>query len=237
MRRVGVTDPGDAVALARRVAAQSNLEYAGVAFYPGHIRAAAAGQDEALGALRDQLSRTLAALDDAGLAPPVVSAGSTPTLWRTHELPRITEIRPGSYVYNDRTIASMGACSWDDCAMTVLATVVSTSVKGQAVIDAGSKALGREPMGSAADGFGQLLEHPEVKVVRMSEEHGVIDTSSTSWTPRVGDRVRVIPNHVCVAISLFDLAYGIRGDEVALTWRIDARGRGQEPFPGSQTLA
>ena len=84
-----------------------------------------------------------------GCIRPSVSGGSTPTLWHTHELDGVTEFRPGTYVYNDRTTAAIGACSWDDCALTVLATVVSTAVPGQAVIDAGSKSLGREPMRGA----------------------------------------------------------------------------------------
>ena len=232
MRRIGLRDPNAVVELARYVTSQRSLEFAGIALYPGHIRCSAPEQDVALSELRSSLSATLDALDHAALTPPVVSAGSTPTLWRTHELPRITEIRPGSYAYNDRTIAGMGACAWDDCAMTILSTVVSTSVPGQAVIDAGSKALGREPMNATPhEGFGQLLDFPDVRVVRMSEEHGILDLSTSSWRPRIGDRVRVIPNHVCVAVSLFDITYGIRGDEVEATWRIDARGRGQEPIP------
>jgi D-serine deaminase-like pyridoxal phosphate-dependent protein len=134
-------------------------------------------------------------------------------------------------VYNDRTTAAIGACAWEDCAATVLATVVSTSVRGQAVIDAGSKALGREPMrGAEGEGFGQLLEHPEVLVTRMSEEHGILDVSGSEWNPRVGERVRVVPNHVCVAVSLFDITYGVRGEVVETSWRIDARGRGHQPL-------
>ena len=82
-------------------------------------------------------------------APRVVSGGSTPTLWNTHELTGVTEFRPGTYVYNDRGTAAIGACDWDDCALTVLATVVSTAVPNQAVVDAGTKALGREPMRGA----------------------------------------------------------------------------------------
>lgn len=232
MRRVGLREPERIVEIAKYVASQRSLDFTGIALYPGHIRSSPAEQDVALAQLRTDLSIVLDALDHAGLPPAIVSAGSTPTLWRTHEIPQVNEIRPGSYVYNDRTLAETGACSWDDCAMTVFATVVSTSVRGQAVIDAGSKALGREPMNNAPDeGFGQLLERPEVRVVRMSEEHGVLDLTNTEWNPRVGERVRVIPNHVCVAVSLFDITYGVRGDDVENTWRIDARGRGQEPIP------
>jgi D-serine deaminase-like pyridoxal phosphate-dependent protein len=230
MRRVGVTSPADAIALARHIVAQPSLRFSGVEIYPGHIRETVANQDAALEQLSADLSRTLDAFDDASLTPPTVSAGSTPTLWRTHELPRITEIRPGSYVYNDRTSTAIGASAWDDCALSVLATVVSTSVTGHAVIDAGSKALGREPVrGAEGEGFGQLLEHPEVLVTRMSEEHGILDLSSSTWRPRIGDRVRVVPNHVCVTVHLYDLMYGVRGDAVEMSWPVDARGRGHRP--------
>jgi D-serine deaminase-like pyridoxal phosphate-dependent protein len=138
----------------------------------------------------------------------------------------VTEIRPGTYVFNDRTTAEIGACSWDDCALTVLATVVSTAVPGQAVVDAGTKALGREPIrGSDAAGFGALLEQPDVTVKAMSEEHGMLDLSRTSWRPEVGDRVRVVPNHVCIVVHLNDTVYGIRSDEIETSWPVAARGR------------
>jgi D-serine deaminase-like pyridoxal phosphate-dependent protein len=94
------------------------------------------------------------------------------------------------------------------------------------VVDAGTKALGREPMPEPADGFGQVLEHPEVVVVRMSEEHGVLDLSQSSWQPVVGERVRIVPNHVCIVVHLNDVAYGVCADRVETSWPIDARGRG-----------
>jgi D-serine deaminase-like pyridoxal phosphate-dependent protein len=192
------------------------------------VREPVGEQDDKLSALGTSLERALERFGEAGLPPRVVSGGSTPTLWRTHELPGVTEFRPGTYVYNDRTTASIGACAWDDCALTVLATVVSTAVPGQAVIDAGTKALGREPVrGADGEGFGQLLEHPEVVVARMSEEHGVLDLAGSDWRPEVGERVRIVPNHVCIVVHLADLVYGARGDRVASSWPVAARGRGQ----------
>jgi D-serine deaminase-like pyridoxal phosphate-dependent protein len=166
------------------------------------------------------------ALRDAGLPAPVVSGGSTPAAWRMHEVRGVTEVRPGTYVYNDRTTATIGACDWDDCALTVLATVVSTAVKGQAVIDAGSKTLGREPLRAEGDGYGALLDHPEVVVARMSEEHGILDLSKSSWRPRLGDQVRIVPNHVCIVVHLFDEIIGVRGHAVETRWPVAARGRG-----------
>jgi D-serine deaminase-like pyridoxal phosphate-dependent protein len=227
MHRVGLPAIADALALAREAAELSGVDFSGIAFYPGHIREPVDEQDAKLGAMEEALDTALARFGAAGLPPRVVSGGSTPTLWRTHELPGVTELRPGTYVYNDRTTAAIGACAWEDCALTVLATVVSTAVPGQAVIDAGTKSLGREPVrGADGEGFGQLLEHPEVVVARMSEEHGVLDLSGTGWKPEVGERVRVVPNHVCIVVHLNDLVYGVRGDSVETSWPVAARGRG-----------
>jgi D-serine deaminase-like pyridoxal phosphate-dependent protein len=229
MHRVGLPVVDDAIALAHRIRAAKPLTFGGIAFYPGHIRDAVDSQDAKLDALRSALGEALARFERAGLPPDAVSGGSTPTMWRTHEIPGVTEFRPGTYIFNDRTTAEIGACEWDDVALTVLATVVSTAVPGQAVIDTGSKALGREPLRAGAggdDGFGSLLEHPEVVVKGMSEEHGILDLSRTTWRPVVGERVRVIPNHVCVVVHLNDVVYGVRGETVETSWPVAARGRG-----------
>jgi D-serine deaminase-like pyridoxal phosphate-dependent protein len=228
MHRVGVPVVADAIALARAVRARPPLVFEGIAFYPGHVREPVGEQEGKLAALDAALRSAIEAFDRDGLRPPVVSGGSTPTIWRSHELSNVTEIRPGTYVYNDRTTAAIGACEWEHCALTVLATVVSTAVPGQAVIDSGTKALGREPMRGTdtADGFGCLLEHPEVVVKAMSEEHGMLDLSATNWRPEVGERVRVIPNHVCIVVHLNDLVVGVRADVVETTWPVAARGRG-----------
>lgn len=240
MRRTGVGAPTAACDLAAFVAERDHLVYDGVAFYPGHVRQTTGAQAPAMAGVSRQVEGTLEALARARLPAVVVSGGSTPAAWRMHEIPGLTEVRPGTYVYNDRVTAAIGACEWDACALTVLATVVSTSVPGQAVIDAGSKALGREPMdhtrvdaadgteapaGGRVDGFGALLDRPEVVVSRLSEEHGVLDLSRTHWTPAVGDTVRVVPNHACVAVHLNDLVYGVRDDVVETRWPVAARGR------------
>ncbi|MGE0552622.1 MAG: alanine racemase [Gemmatimonadales bacterium] len=227
MHRVGVGTVEEAIALAKLIRDREPLEYAGIAFYPGHLRQPLADQTEGLAAVASALERWLAALDTAGVRPTIVSGGSTPTVFQTTQMAGATEIRPGTYVYNDREIVSIGSVAREDCALTVLATVVSTAVPGQAVIDAGTKALGREPLRvGAGQGFGELLDRPEVTVKGMSEEHGILDLSRTSWKPQVGERVRIIPNHVCIVTHLNDFVYGIRDDEVETTWPIVARGRG-----------
>ena len=227
MKRVGVATPQQVVDLARQVWRSPPLRYAGVAFYPGHIREPLSEQGPALERLSADLRTVLRTLEGEGLAPPVVSGGSTPAAWRMHEVEGLTEVRPGTYVYNDRTTAAIGACSWDDCALTVVATVISTTVPGQVVVDAGSKALGREPMrGAPGEGFGALLDRPELIVSRMSEEHGIIELGDdTDWRPKVGDIVRIVPNHVCVVVHLFDEIHGLRDDVVETSWPVAARGR------------
>ena len=226
MHRVGVASPEKAVTLAKHVRDTSSLRFAGMLFYPGHIRESVDQQSASLTQLQIDIARYVNALEDAGLPPGVVSGGSTPAAWRMHEVPGVTEVRPGTYVYNDRTTANIGACDWDDCALTVLATVVSTAVKGQAVIDAGTKALGREPLRAEGDGYGALLDRPDIVVSRMSEEHGILDLSKTDWRPRLGDQVRIVPNHVCIVVQLFDEIVGVRGHAVETVWDVAARGRG-----------
>ena len=212
-----------------------SLEYRGITFYPGHIRGPVGGHTPELDRLRTALQAVTGKLRAAGLEPKVVSGGSTPTVWRSHEIDGVTEIRPGTYAYNDRTTAQIGACDWSDCALTVLATVVSTAVPGQAVIDAGSKALGREPGQGDGDGFGALLDRPEVTVQRLSEEHGILDLGESAWRPAVGELVRVVPNHVCIAVHLHEVIYGIRGDRIETSWPVVARGRRPDPSEGRES--
>ncbi len=231
MRRVGVQSLDDAVTLARHIASLPALDVAGVAFYPGHVRGPVAEHGPQLAALGRLVADAKRAFERAGIPLTIVSAGSTPTIWRTHEVLGVNEMRPGTYIFNDRTTTEIGACSPDDCALTVLATVVSTAVPGQAVIDAGAKALGREPIrGSDVEGFGALRDDPGVVVKSMSEEHGILDLSRSTWRPRVGDRVRVVPNHVCIVVHLADVVYGVHGDDAVSSWPVAARGRGQPVF-------
>jgi D-serine deaminase-like pyridoxal phosphate-dependent protein len=224
MRRIGLSAEAGAE-LARLVTQRPPLVYRGIAFYPGHIRQTIDRQGAELERLSRGVRSAIETFDRAGIPPEIVSGGSTPTVWKTHEIGGVTEIRPGTYVYNDRITAQLGACDWSDCALTILATVVSTSVPEQAVIDAGSKALGREPAEGEGAGYGALLDRPEVVVRRLSEEHGILDLTATGWRPSVGDQVRVVPNHVCVAVHLHEVVYGIRGGRLETSWPVTARGR------------
>lgn len=227
MGRVGVGTPEEAVALARHAVESDGVGYRGVMFYPGHVRRVEGDQDPALTALSDRLRVFLEALGKAGLEAEVVSGGSTPTFWYSHRIEGLTEVRPGTNIFNDRTTAAIGACEWDECAYSVLATVVSTAVRGQAVVDAGSKALAKEELRGDGTGFGALLDDPKVVVRALSEEHGILDLSRTDWQPQVGDLVRIVPNHVCASVNLQDRLLGARGGEIVDAWDVAGRGRGR----------
>ncbi|MDT8341149.1 MAG: alanine racemase [Longimicrobiales bacterium] len=226
LRRVGVAGPEAAVALAAAAAGAQGTTFGGLLFYAGHIRAPGPDQERDLAALGDHLRRVYDALDAAGLPPATVSGGTTPTLWRSHEVPGLTEIRPGTCIYNDRDALGQGAARPEDLAYTVLATVVSTAVPGRAAVDAGSKALAKEERGGA--GYGVLLDRPEVTVVALSEEHGMLDLSRTDWRPAVGERVRIVPNHVCTSVNLQDAVLAVHPDAPPELWPLEGRGRG--PF-------
>ena len=228
MHRTGVSGVDALVELCAAVSAIATLRFEGIAVYPGHVREHVKLQDQKIAVLQRTLDGALDALQRRGLETRVVSGGSTPMLFRSHEIKSLTEIRPGTYVFNDRTTALVGGCTMEQCALTVLATVVSTSVAGQAVIDAGTKALGREPLpGGDGEGYGSVVDHPEATVTRMSEEHGMLDLTRSNWRPRVGERVRIVPNHVCIVVHLNDVVFGVRGDQVVTSWGVDARGRGE----------
>ncbi|HET7233179.1 MAG TPA: alanine racemase [Longimicrobium sp.] len=225
MHRVGVQTPDEAVTLATLAAELNGVEFRGLMFYPGHVRTRIDTQDAALGELADTVARFVDAAARCGLKPHVVSGGSTPTFWRSHEVGAATEVRPGTNIFNDRTTFAVGACAWDQIAYSVVATVVSTSRPGQVVIDAGAKALARDPLPTDDPGLGALLDRPEVTVRSVSEEHGILDLSQTDWRPRVGDRVRVVPNHVCVSVNLHERLYGVRDGDVVEEWEVSGRGR------------
>jgi len=221
--RVGVQTPEQVVQLAAAAAENEGVSFRGILFYPGHIRMARQEQGALVRAVADRLRATLEALTAAELPAQIVSGGSTPTLWDSHLMPGLTEIRSGSCIYFDREALEVGVAGREDLAYTVLATVVSTAVPGHAVVDAGSKALAKE--GRGGNGFGVLLDHPDVVVTSLSEEHGVLDLGGTRWQPSIGERVRIVPNHVCVSVNLQD-ALLARDENEHRMITLEARGRG-----------
>ena len=213
--RCGVQTPAQALALARQIELAPGLRFGGLMTYPPKhgLEKSNAWFDEAL-----------ATFKQAGIAVPKVTAGNSPDMWAPGGGP-VTERRPGTYIYYDRMQVRDKVASFDDCALTVLATVVSRPTATRVVIDAGSKSLAYDPVaGDLSLGHG-LVMGTELVVKSLSEEHGVIEMPVASDWPRVGERLRIIPNHVCVVSNLFDTVTLTSGDEVRDTLPVASRGR------------
>ncbi|MBK9167893.1 MAG: alanine racemase [Bryobacterales bacterium] len=224
--RVGVTPGPDVVALAKFLQSLPGLSFEGITFYPGHIKKA--GEDGASDEAR--LSQTVRGVLDLlrhdGIVPNIVSGGSTPSLFDCHTVDGLTEIRPGTYVYNDVNTVVSGACTFDDCAVSILVTVVSTARPNQMIIDGGSKTFSSDRLvGSTALSFGRLVEAPGAVFCNMNEEHGYVNLEKAERRFAVGDRVRMIPNHVCAAVNLHENVYGVRNGTVEVTWQVEGRGK------------
>jgi D-serine deaminase-like pyridoxal phosphate-dependent protein len=223
--RTGVQSPEASLSLAQQAARTRAVRLDGLMIYPGHL-GPVEGQAEELSRISELVDRTLDLWRRAGLEAATVSGGSTPTARRSHLVPSLTEIRPGTYIFNDLKTVAGGHATLDDCAARVCCTVVSDAVPGSVVLDAGSKALSSELLRqSPGDGYGCVVEHPEARIVRLSEEHGVVDVSRCSRRPKVGERVHVVPNHICTCVNMFDRMW-LRHEDGALEEAlVDARGR------------
>jgi D-serine deaminase-like pyridoxal phosphate-dependent protein len=212
MGRCGVQSPGEALALAKKISAAPGLRFGGLMTYP-----AAGGYTAAEAWLGD----AVALLCRSGLQCETVSSGGSPDLWHSGGASVITEYRPGTYIYLDRYQVAQGVGALEDCALTVLSTVVSRPTTDRAILDAGSKALTSDTLGMT--GFGILTQHPEALISGLSEEHGTVALNGANLA--VGDRVRILPNHACVVSNLFDEVHLISGDQVIDIIPVAARGR------------
>ena len=210
--RCGVMTPKAAVALAKYIASQAGLTFGGLMTYPP------AGQ---VAAVQNWLVKAKTLIEAEGLKVPVISNGGSPGMWHAQDVPIATEYRIGTYVYNDRSLQDRGVCTWDDCALSVLVTVISVPSVGRAVVDAGTKVLTSDLLG--LDGHGHVLGRPDIKVAGLSEEHGVLTADAIDL--KVGDRLRIIPNHVCVVSNMLDEVQLIRGEATLGPCPVVARGK------------
>lgn len=214
MGRAGVTEVDGVVALARTIDATAGLSFGGIMTYP------AAGKAKEACAW---LEAAVAALAKAGLPPKIISTGGTPDLWHAHETKIATEYRPGTYIYLDRFQVTRGVGATEDCALTVLTTVVSRPTEDRAIVDAGSKSLTSDLLGLS--GYGEVLGYPDAVITGLSEEHGTIDFSASLKKPAIGERLHILPNHVCPVVNLFDQVHMASNGHVVRTERVAARGR------------
>lgn len=224
LHRTGVQTPEEAVALARQVKTSSALSLEGLFFYPGHIKDASDASIAQLKQVGELVDGTLD-LWRREFPAPIVSGGSTPTAFISHHLPSVTEIRPGTYIFYDMNGVHGGYAKIVDCAARVHATVVSTAVPGQFVLDCGSKTLTSDRCGPAPDsGHGYIIEYPMAKIAKLTEEHAQVDASGCDHLPKPGERVTVIPNHICPCVNLQDSVYW-NDDGRIIRLTVDARGK------------
>ncbi|MBA2707234.1 MAG: alanine racemase [Gemmatimonadaceae bacterium] len=227
LHRTGVQSPTDALQLAQHVARTSGVRLDGIMCYPGHIKVAIPDQPPVLSPVSQILAQTLDLWRRAGLQAAIVSGGSSPTAYQSHLIPQITEIRPGTYIYNDMSMVSCGHATLQECAARVVCTVVSTAVPGKFVIDAGSKTLTQDRRAKDPDtaGFGYVIEYPFALIARLTEEHGEVDARHCDRLPRLGQRLHVIPNHICPCVNLHSTAWVTHDDGRTDPMPVDARGQ------------
>ena len=224
--RCGLNHEADVLTLARKIAELRGLEFRGLMFFPGHFGVAPDERAAMRMQVNDFLKRTIEVLSDAGLPASIVSGGSTPTAYEGSLFYGVNEVRPGTYIFNDRNTVAISACTKEDCALSVLVTVVSTAVSGHAVVDGGSKTFSYDRFqGGDGRGFGIVKEDPGAEIERFSEEHGHLNIQCSERRYRVGERVSVIPNHVCTTVNMHDEIYGVRGERVEEIWRVEGRGK------------
>jgi D-serine deaminase-like pyridoxal phosphate-dependent protein len=132
-------------------------------------------------------------------------------------------MRPGTYVFNDATYFRLGIKP-EDCALRILATVTSRTAPDRAVLDCGSKVLTMDPA-IGRPGYGYIVEYPDAQIVGLSEEHGWVRLPESLQGMQVGEKVQVIPNHVCPSVNLADELYLVRDEQVVDTWPVIARGK------------
>jgi D-serine deaminase-like pyridoxal phosphate-dependent protein len=212
--RQGVQTPEQAIALAKTAVKQSMIEFKGLMTYPTTSKTA------------EFLRGALPLFSNAGIEVSVISGGGTPDAYRTHKLAPVNEIRAGTYIYNDRMMIAAKAASLEECALTILATVVSRPTSNRAVIDAGSKTLSSDLLSPGqGDGYGLLPDYPEATITRLNEEHGVLDFGRSAHQAEVGERVRIIPNHACVVTNLHDQIYLHQDGSVLANLPVYLRGK------------
>jgi D-serine deaminase-like pyridoxal phosphate-dependent protein len=225
--RAGAHAGQDAVDLAMAISGMPGLRLVGIMTHEGH--AGFSNPDDIATVARDAghtLVDTAERIRLHGIEVVHVSVGSTPASWFTPRVPGITEMRPGTYVFHDNNAFRHGRIGPDRCAARVVSTVVSRPAADRAIIDAGSKALALDPSPSHP-GHGYIVGHPGATIARLSEEHGVVMLPSSERGFAVGDRVEIIPNHICPAVNLTDELVVVRDGHVVDRWPVSARGKVQ----------
>jgi D-serine deaminase-like pyridoxal phosphate-dependent protein len=224
--RTGVAAGKPTVELGKKLVGMPGLELSGIYTHEGQVYDApgpAELRDLALSA-GAKMAETAGLLRAAGIEVAVVSVGATPSARLTCKVGGITESRPGTYVFNDGMQMRLGTAEERDCALTILATVISVPTPDRAVIDAGSKTVTTE-RASLCGAYGVIKNRTDLHFFDANEEHGMIQTTGQELKLKVGDKLEIIPNHVCAVMNLHDEVAGLRGDRIETIWKVAARGK------------
>jgi D-serine deaminase-like pyridoxal phosphate-dependent protein len=224
LHRAGVRTPEEAVELGKRLADMPGLTFAGLFTYEGQANLPdPAARAAACHAAAETLRHIAAELRAAGIPVDDLSVGSTPGAPFMAREDGITEQRPGTYIFNDYMQTRYNAAV-DDCAATVLATVVSRPDADTAILDAGTKTLSGD---RALEGskHGLVLDDPAIVFDWANEEHGHLDLRNATLQPKVGDKLRIVPWHICTCVNMHDSLYVMRGEQVEAEWRVAGRGK------------
>jgi D-serine deaminase-like pyridoxal phosphate-dependent protein len=226
LHRLGRAPGAPSVELATQIADVHGVEVIGLLTHAGHAYHASSPEemDAIVNLELAQLVETRALLVRAGVRAHEISVGSTPSVRAELSRQGVTEVRPGTYVFNDTTMISMGVATQATCAAYVVATVISRPSANRFVVDAGTKCLAADGVGRP--GWVQVMGRDDLVMEFMNEEHGVgVIRADSDIGLAVGDRIRLIPYHVCPVINLFDRATAIRHDEVVGELDVAARGK------------
>lgn len=228
LNRCGVEPREEVLKLAAAIGDKSGLSLTGLLTHAGHAYGAGSITEVKQIAKQEVASITESAqlCENNGIPIKHRSVGSTPTFQFYENMEGITEIRPGNAAFFDMVQVGLGAAEREQCALTVKASVV-TAKQNRIVIDAGSKTLALDKGAHGNDsiqGHGYIIEHPNLVIGSLSEEHGIIPVVGDEGI-QVGDVLTIIPNHACVVANLFDYYLVHHQDEVIDTWEVTARGR------------
>lgn len=222
--RVGAAHHEGARDLVRDIVELPGIRFLGIMTHAGHTYGSKTIEDiQRLGREEGEWMVETANLIRAdGIEVREVSVGSTPTARWSCKIPGVTEMRPGTYVFYDTTQVMKFACSWDDCAQTILTTVVVKHPE-RMIFDCGSKTLSSD--GAPNGLYGTVKGFPNLEIWRLNEEHATVRFKGDGPLPNIGDKVEIIPNHACAVMNLHDTFVAVSKDEVIGEFEIQARGK------------
>ncbi len=221
----GGLKPGEpAVEFARKIRNLTGIKVVGILYFGGGI----GKKDSPVNVIekslreRDEIIRTAELLRAEGLTMDILSGGSSFSSKNAECLEGLTEVRAGTYIFNDVSQLVIGYARQEDCALTCIATVISRPDEYSAIIDAGSKTLTSET-NPQRPGYGYIIEDPRIQIVKLNEEHGFL-RSESRLKLSIGEKITIIPNHVCLLPNMVDEMYGMRGEKLEKMLKVDARG-------------